>query len=467
MSPDTTDFEHLLEKPNALAVSYDAEADQVTVYVSQKLAPEDLDDEDRVDLDDAVQAESRSIDVEDARMGGEYDGLAPLVVPQNGQASDEELPHFVPQGDRHDKHRPVLAGVSEINAQSTAATAGPYPVKVTAPKSARGQWADDVEAGDIVRLSNCHVYARSGAAEMGEPVIQPSPYDGGSATDSTGELVGYLPLEDGVTADVAARSADEEHDAIHPHELSETYPSGVVRGPYDKLNGAQVTKTGRTTGVTSGQVREAGASVRVEYPDPVGTVTLRDQLLTASISDGGDSGSPVYTTDGRLVGLVFAGSPQITAVSPAALIESNLGVRFLTEHPDVPLRERVGDILRDRYNSEHVDRVFEFSETSDRVDFLVDPPAEDREGVLAVETEDHPVAFTRSVGQTLVHKIHQPIFGEPITAVLVLPDEHGIDNRLIEGADALGITVCTLSTFAELTGDGDHLGAPGDSGGDS
>ena len=453
--PDTTDFEHLLEKPNALAVAYDDEADEVTVYVSQKLDPEDLNDEDRVDLDAAVQTETRTVDVEDARMGGEYEGLPPLIVPQSSETTDQEIPHFVAQADRHDKHRPVLAGISEINAESTAATAGPYPVQVTAPESATGVWAEGVEEGDIVRLSNCHVYARSGNAELGEPVIQPSPYDGGSSDDQTGALAGYLPLEDGVTADVAARTTADERDATRPHELSATYPTGVVRGPYEKLVDAQVTKTGRTTGVTSGTVQKAGASVRVQYPDPAGTVTLRDQLLTTSISDGGDSGSPVYTTDGRLVGLVFAGSPQITAISPAAMIEATLGVRFLTDEPDRPLRAQVGDILRERYNTDNIDRVFAFPETADRVDFLVDPPEEEHDGVLAVETEDHPISFARAVGQAIVHKIHQPLIGESIDAVLVLPDDHGIDERLIDGADALGITVCTLSTFAALTSESD------------
>ncbi|GKZ14088.1 S1 family peptidase [Haladaptatus sp. T7] len=315
----TQEFEHLLDCKNVLGVDYDEETNTLTVFVSQKLPDAELDDEDNV----KKRVSGVTVRVEDAGYGDERDGFDAL-------AFLEPLPDA--EAGRHDRHRPVVGGISEINAKSTAATAGPYPARVTDTDAAN--WAESVSEGDVVRLSNNHVYARVNEGEFGEPVIQPSPRDGGSMPDDkTGELRGYVTIDDGALVDVAARSVDPERESPEYYKLDDSWPTSVRREDYRSLKGQTVTKTGRTTGVTSGDVKATGASVRVNYGD-AGTIKLRDQLIAGPMSKGGDSGSPVFLdSTGELVGLLFAGSSRQTIFSKIAAVESELGVELLTEEP--------------------------------------------------------------------------------------------------------------------------------------
>ncbi|EJN57592.1 chymotrypsin family serine protease [Halogranum rubrum] len=317
--PCTKDFEHLLERKNVIGVEYDEETNTVTVYVSEKLPDSELADEDNV----KKLVTDADVKVEDSGFDEERDGFDALSL-------TVEIPEA--ETDRKDRHRPVVGGVSEINAKSTAATAGPYPARITDTSS--GKWSDDATEGDLVRLSNNHVYARVNKAEFGEPIIQPSPRDGGEhPDDETGTLQGYVPVEDGSTVDVAARSVSVERESPEYHELDDSWPTAVRREDYRSLKGETVRKTGRTTGVTSADVSAVGASVRVNFGD-AGTLTLRDQLIAGQMSKGGDSGSPVFHDgSGELVGLLFAGSKRQTILNKIGNVESQLGVELLTEEP--------------------------------------------------------------------------------------------------------------------------------------
>lgn len=314
--PSTQDFEHLLDCRNVVGVEYDEETDTVTVFVSQRLDPDELDDADDV----TKQITDRTVEVVDVGYGEEREGFDALGA--------VEIPEAKP--DRQERHRPVVAGVSEINADATAATAGPYPARVT--DTSRGEWGPEASEGELVRLSNNHVYARVNAAEFGAAIVQPSPRDGGSLPeDRVGELRGYVPVEENTVVDVAARSAAADRESPAYHELPEQWPTAIRREDYASLKGETVTKTGRTTGVSSASVQAVGASVRVNFGPDQGTVTLRDQLLAGPMSEGGDSGSPVFhDATGELVGLLFAGSANQTIFNTAANVERELGVELLT-----------------------------------------------------------------------------------------------------------------------------------------
>ncbi|WP_049971614.1 chymotrypsin family serine protease [Haladaptatus cibarius] len=315
----TEDYEDLLECKNVLGVEYDDETNTLTVFVSQKLPDSELADEDNVKL----RVSDVNLEVEDAGFEEEREGFDAL-------SRVESLPEA--QADRQKRHRPVVGGVSEINAKESAATAGPYPARITDTSTAN--WSDAASEGDLVRLSNNHVYARINDAEFGEPIIQPSPTDGGSLPDDkTGELLGYVTAEDGAAVDVAARSIDPEQDSAEYHELDDSWPTTVRREDYRSLKGKTVTKTGRTTGVTQSQVKATSASVRVRFGD-AGTLTLRDQCIAGAMSEGGDSGSPVFLdSSGELVGLLFAGSSRQTIFNKIGNVESELGVELLTDEP--------------------------------------------------------------------------------------------------------------------------------------
>ncbi|WP_255169788.1 S1 family peptidase [Natrononativus amylolyticus] len=325
--PTTRDYEYLLECANVIGVDYNEAENRVKVFVSQKMPPETLADED--DVKKRVQETDAdvTVDVVDAGYDDERAGYEPL-------STLEVIPEAL-EG-RGERHRPVPAGVSEINAISTAGTGGPYPARVTADatdEASGAVWSDAVGADDLVRLSNNHVYARSNEADLGEPILQPSPQDGGESDDEVGALVGYVPIDDGVRVDVAARSVDRDRESDRYLELEDEWPTGVRRDGYEELREETVTKTGRTTGVTSATVEATSASVNVDFGEG-GTITLRDQLITGYMSEPGDSGSAVFLEDGELVGLLFAGSTEQTICNRIANVEADLGVEILTEEPD-------------------------------------------------------------------------------------------------------------------------------------
>lgn len=322
--PSTQEYEYLLECENVIGVDYDEDADRVTVFVSQKRPKDCLAEEDDVEKRVAQAGDDVDISVVDSGYDEEREGFDALDVL-------EPMPEAAPG--RTDRHRPVPAGVSEINAYSTAGTGGPYPARVEDPEGGSATWDGDVDAGDLVRLSNNHVYARSNEADLGEPILQPSPEDGGDADDRVGDLVGYVPIEDGVRVDVAARSVDPERESATYYELEDEWPTGVCREGYADLRGETVTKTGRTTGVSSAEIEATNASVRVDFGD-AGPITLREQLVAGHMSEPGDSGSPVFLEDGTLVGLLFAGSAQQTICNRIANVEADLGVEILTAEPD-------------------------------------------------------------------------------------------------------------------------------------
>lgn len=298
----TNYFEHLLDLPNVIGVEYDAGT--VRAFVTEKVSEADLDD-----VDIVANNVERESDVEEI---GEL-------------SHSNSLPDA--EGERHTRHRPVESGVSEANINGAVGTAGPYPVTVT--DTSKGVWADDISEGDTVRLSNNHVYARSDKANLGEPIVQPSPSDGGTVVDRVGELVGYVPLTDGVTVDLAARTVAEADESGEPHRLDKRWPTGIVRDGYGDLKGSMVVKTGRTTDVTCARVKATSASVRVDYGNGEDPITLRDQIITGKLSERGDSGSPAFVAGtGELFGEPYTGSSRATILYKAVNMERELGVEL-------------------------------------------------------------------------------------------------------------------------------------------
>ncbi|NIU63494.1 MAG: hypothetical protein GWN66_23415 [Pseudomonas stutzeri] len=99
-------------------------------------------------------------------------------------------------------------------------------------------------------------------------------------------------------------------DLVEKRILEIGEPQGVAEGTL----GLSIQKSGRTTALTSGEIKQIDATAKVSYG--LGkTATFTDQLVAGAMSSGGDSGSAVLDEGNRVVGLLFAGSQSTTIIN--------------------------------------------------------------------------------------------------------------------------------------------------------
>lgn len=247
-----------------------------------------------------------------------------------------------------DKYRPAPGGVSIGHYQVTAGTLGVV--------------ARDKSSGERLILSNNHVLANSNSADVGDPILQPGSADGGTVqNDQIGTLARFQPIYFEQTpappgcslavtyaalGNFVARTLGSDHrvNAYRPQQednlvdaalarplndqdlLDEILEIGSISGVLEAAPGLPVRKSGRTTGLTTGEIMAVDATVTVNYGSGRSAV-FEQQLIAGPMSQPGDSGSLVV--DGasqRAVGLLFAGSDQTTIFSPIKLVEDLLNV---------------------------------------------------------------------------------------------------------------------------------------------
>jgi hypothetical protein len=181
-------------------------------------------------------------------------------------------------------------------------------------------------------LSNNHVLADSNNASIGDPILQPGPFDGGvDPTDRIARLSRFIPITFNPPVPLTQQKnlVDAAVAEGQFHDLDrEIFWTGYVRGWRRKANvtvGTTVQKTGRTTNYTTGRITTVNATVDVGFGG--GRVArFIDQIVTTNISAGGDSGSLVTTLDDVAVGLLFAGSSVATIVNQIENVRSLLRV---------------------------------------------------------------------------------------------------------------------------------------------
>ncbi|AOM14673.1 S1 family peptidase [Bacillus thuringiensis] len=181
-------------------------------------------------------------------------------------------------------------------------------------------------------LSNNHVLANSNNANIGDPILQPGPIDGGSdPTDRIATLSRFIPIT--FSSQVPLENQNNLVDAAIAeapfHQIDRSiHWIGSVQGWRRKQNvtvGTRVMKTGRTTNHTHGVITAVNATVDVNYGS--GRVArFRDQIVTTNLSSGGDSGSLITTNDGVAIGLLFAGSTSVTIANHIEHVRSLLGI---------------------------------------------------------------------------------------------------------------------------------------------
>lgn len=249
-----------------------------------------------------------------------------------------EAPAWTERPSRQARMRPARPGVSIGHYQVTAGTFGAM------------VW--DRKTGEPFILSCNHVLAnatsgRDGKAKVGDPIVQPGAADGGAVErDEIALLDRFVPIHMSgrMPACLASRAAERAFNswlratgAAARVEIVTTYSPfavntvdaalarplhrscveplilelGELRGVAHPELGMPVRKSGRTTGVTTGEITSVDTTVRVVYTGNV-TATFRDQIVTGPMGEGGDSGSVLVDANMRAVGLLFAGSDKST-----------------------------------------------------------------------------------------------------------------------------------------------------------
>ena len=238
------------------------------------------------------------------------------------------------------RFRPAPGGVSIGHREVTAGTLGCWVHR-------NGQW---------MMLSNNHVLANSNDAEIGDPILQPGPFDSGRyPDDQIAVLEDFVPIQFpgdsnnnsnggsggcgvaggivsilngiarilGSSTRVKSYSTQQVTNLVdaaigRPLKEEDILPNildiGPIAGTALAQLGTVVKKSGRTTGFTQDEVIQMDVTVDVQYGGNL-VARFTDQLMAGAMSQGGDSGSAVLDDQDRLVGLLFAGSDQTTIIN--------------------------------------------------------------------------------------------------------------------------------------------------------
>ncbi len=303
-------------------------------------------------------------------VGGRSTGKESLVVlvekkvPAEELSSDQIIPRSMNQclidvvevGEivalgRTDRQRPARPGLSIGHFRVTAGTFGAV--------------VYDAKTGEPLILSNNHVLAnssngRDGRAKIGDAILQPGRYDGGTDDDVIARLHRFVPIElevsepDCKLAAAAQRllnrairrirrnyevkiertgTATNLVDAAVARPLSRNLISddivdlGVPRGTAEVVVGQKVRKSGRTSGTNEGEVKVVHATIKISMGE-IGSATFTDQVLTTGMAQPGDSGSVVLDEYNRVCGLLSAGSQNVSVFGRIQNVCEALGVRF-------------------------------------------------------------------------------------------------------------------------------------------
>ncbi|NLU10304.1 MAG: hypothetical protein GXW90_05075 [Tepidanaerobacter acetatoxydans] len=252
---------------------------------------------------------------------------------------------------RVEKARPAKPGMSIGHYKITAGTFGAL--------------VEDQKTGKPLILSNNHVLANAtdgtdGKSAIGDAVLQPGAYDGGTSSDVIAYLERFVPLVKSSGASHCAiangfeklinsilkivkpdyqinfikrTSSKNMVDAAVASPIKAEYVAseivglGEITGIEEPKIGATVQKSGRTTGVTTGQIKAINVVTKVIL-SPKEEAVFYEQILASPMAKPGDSGSIVVNDEMKAIGLLFAGSNQATLINPITNVLKLLQIKL-------------------------------------------------------------------------------------------------------------------------------------------
>ena len=223
-------------------------------------------------------------------------------------------------GNRKAKWRPAPGGVSIGHVKITAGTLGCF-------------CSSKEPAEPVLILSNNHVLANENNAKIGDPILQPGPYDGGrDPRDRIATLFDFVPLDFSGRANLVdcALAKPLNRELVRLCILES--PSSCTKQGCTKVRGVappvlkeNVKKSGRTTSTTCGVISGVGATVNVGYGGGKVAKFINQIVITpAGFSAGGDSGSLIMDMRNRARALLFAGSSTHTIANPIQTVLAEL-----------------------------------------------------------------------------------------------------------------------------------------------
>lgn len=266
--------------------------DSIIVLVTRKVPEAQLDPADRIPDEVEIAGTRVKTDVQEV---GDVRAQATAVRP-------------TADPDRERRWRPAPAGVSFGHPEITAGTLGSPPL--------------ETEDGRTVVLTNAHVAAPIGAAAPGDDVLQPGPADGGTDDDAIGTLA-----EAAEIAKDEPNATDSALVEVDPANVTDRILGvGTFAGFTEPRMDATYTKSGRTTGVTTGDLRARDTRIRVGgyYDEPT---VFEGVDVFGPMSAAGDSGSLIGIAAGgfHATHLLFAGSDRATIAVPMDAVEDEHG----------------------------------------------------------------------------------------------------------------------------------------------
>lgn len=252
---------------------------------------------------------------------------------------------------RTEKARPAMPGMSIGHYKVTAGTFGAL--------------VKDANTGELLILSNNHVLAnasdgKDGKCAIGDNILQPGSYDGGTSSDVIAQLHRFIPIIKNTTPATCSLAQGVEkvvntvlrfvkpnyrmvfvknsssHNLVdaalarpikRDYVTGEIFDLGELNGTVEPAVGMNVKKSGRTSGITSSQIKALDVTIKVMLGEGEEAI-FYEQILTGPMARPGDSGSIVLDDNMRVVGLLFAGSEQSTLINPIVNVMKLLKITF-------------------------------------------------------------------------------------------------------------------------------------------